>query len=271
MSPLAAILLIAAGLSLAMAGAWLTAERSGNHGWVDTVWSFATGAGGVAACLLPTGPGWPPRRIVVAALIALWALRLGGHILQRTLRGHDDPRYAELRREWGPHASRRLFVFLQIQALASLVLVLAVMAAAHNPAPSWRWGDGLGVVLALAAVAGEAVADRQLARFRADPARRGQVCDIGLWGLTRHPNYFFEWLGWLAYPAIAISVTGTHPWGFAAFLAPLLIYVLLVHVSGIPPTEAHMLRSRGTAFRDYQRRVNAFWPGPPGRQRSSRT
>ncbi|SCW93272.1 DUF1295 domain-containing protein [Ancylobacter rudongensis] len=261
---LASFAALALGLCLAMAGAWWAAERSGNHGWVDTVWSYSTGVAGVAAALLPLGDEpWAPRQWLVTALVALWSARLGTHILQRTLQGHDDPRYADLRRQWGASASQRLFLFLQVQALAGLVLVVAVAAAAHNPLPFWRAGDGLGVALFLGAVAGAAIADRQLARFRADPENRGRVCDAGLWGLTRHPNYFFEWLGWTAYPAIALSLAYLP--GLAALLAPALMYLLLVHASGIPPTEAHMLRSRGEAYRAYQRRVNAFWPGWPGR------
>lgn len=255
---------LAAALSAAMALAWSIAERSGNHGWVDTLWSFAVGAAGVAGALLPaSGAPWPPRQALVAALASAWSLRLGLHILRRTLRGQDDPRYAQLRREWGEAAPRRLFWFLQVQALAALALVIAVIAAAHNPLPRLGFGDALGITLFLVALCGAAVADVELARFRADPGNRGQVCDRGLWGLTRHPNYFFEWLGWLAYPAIAIDLSGAYPWGFAALVAPALMYVLLVHASGIPPTEAHMLRSRGAAFRAYQRRVNAFWPGIP--------
>lgn len=264
-----ALLILATGLSLTMAVAWLVAERSGNHGWVDTIWSFATGAAGVAAALMPIGnAGWAPRQILVAALVALWALRLGSHILNRTMAGHDDPRYAALRREWGGRASFRLFAFLQIQAMAAFVLVLAVMAAAHQPAPHWRIGDAIGLALFLIAVTGARLADRQLARFRAEPANRGRICDRGFWGSTRHPNYFFEWLGWLAYPAIAIDSVGIHPWGFFTLAAPTLFYLLLVHASGIPPTEAHMLRTRGEAFRAYQRRVNAFWPGLPDRKGS---
>ena len=262
---LASFAALALGLCLAMAGAWWAAERSGNHGWVDTVWSYASGVAGVTAALLPLGDEpWAPRQFLVAALVALWSARLGTHILQRTLKGHDDPRYADLRRQWGAAASQRLFLFLQVQALAGLALVVAVAAAAHNPLPYWRLGDGLGAALFLAAVAGAALADRQLARFRADPQNRGQVCDSGLWGMTRHPNYFFEWLGWTAYPAIALSLAYLP--GLAALIAPGLMYVLLVHASGIPPTEAHMLRSRGEAFRAYQRRVNAFWPGPARRR-----
>jgi steroid 5-alpha reductase family enzyme len=268
-SLISTLVILAVLLSFAMAAAWLIAERSGNHGWVDTIWSFATGIAGAMVALMPVSDAaWAPRQVLVAVLVALWALRLGGYILKRTMQGHDDPRYAALRKEWGKSAGLRLFIFLQIQAVAAFALVLAAMVAAHHPSPNWRIGDGFGLALFLIAVAGEALADRQLARFRADPANRGRVCDRGLWGVTRHPNYFFEWLGWLAYPVIAIDLTGDYPWGFAAIAAPVLIYFLLVHASGIPPTEAHMLRTRGEAFRAYQRRVNAFWPGLPGRQGS---
>lgn len=253
---------LAMALCLAMAAAWYIAERTGNHGFVDTIWSFATAGTSVAGALIPLGAGTSgPRQMLVAALAALWGGRLGVHVLRRTLEARDDPRYAALRRDWGDQASLQLFWFVQIQALAAFVLVVAVMAAAHRPWSGWRIGDGLGLVLALSAVLGVGLADQQLARFRKDPAHRGRICDRGLWGMTRHPNYFFEWLGWLAYPVIAIDLSLDYLLGFTALGAPVLIYVLLVHVSGIPPTEAHMLRTRGASFRAYQRRVNAFWPG----------
>ena len=271
MSLLAPFVGLALFLSLAMAGAWLVAERSGNHGWVDTIWSLSTGVAAVATALWPIGAeSWLPRQVLVAGLAAAWSLRLGLHILRRTLKGGDDPRYAALRREWGSSARRRLFQFLQIQALAGLVLALGVAAAAHNPLATWRIADGVAVALAIIAVLGEGTADRQLARFRAVLANRGRICDEGLWGMSRHPNYFFEWLGWLAYPLFAIDLAGAYPWGFVALLAPVLMYVLLVHASGIPPTEAHMLRTRGDAFQDYQRRVNAFWPGRARRSKDDR-
>ena len=259
-----ALFILALFLSLAMTIAWRLAETTGNHGYVDTIWSFSTGFAGVVGALLPVGTPWLPRQLLVAGLVALWSLRLGSHIFVRTRSGKDDPRYAALRKQWGAAASRRLFVFLQIQALAGFILALAVTAAAHRPEAALGIGD-IGIGLALVAIAGAAIADRQLAAFRADPANRGKVCDAGLWGLTRHPNYFFEWLGWTAYALIGLDLGFGYPYGFAALLAPILMYWLLVHASGIPPTEAHMLASRGAAFRDYQRRVNAFWPGPARR------
>ena len=251
-------------LSLGMSIAWAIAIRSGKSGWVDAIWSFAVGGAGIAMALVPLS-GWqqsPTRPVIVALLAAIWSLRLGWHIVARTLHGGDDPRYAQLRSEWGRDFPRRLFLFLQVQAGAALLLSLSIFAAARNPISQLQIGDWLGVAILVAAILGEGLADHQLARFRQDPANREKVCDVGLWGLSRHPNYFFEWFGWLAYVAIALDLTGAYPWGWVALSGPIFMYWLLVHVSGIPPLEAHMLKSRGEKFRAYQARVNAFWPGP---------
>ena len=265
MSVVSAIILTALGLAVTMAVAWLVAIRTGRSGWVDAIWSFAVGIFGAFAALIAVAEGDNERRQWLVVILALaWSLRLGLHIAIRTLGdGRDDPRYSQLKQEWGSAFASRLFWFLQIQAAAAFLLVMAIMAASHNPAPHLGLGDLTGIVIVLVAVGGEALADRQLQAFRADPANKGKVCDVDLWGLSRHPNYFFECLGWVAYAAIAVGSEAAYPWGFAAFAGPVLMYWLLVHVSGIPPLEAHMLRSRGDAFRRYQARVNAFWPGAP--------
>lgn len=254
--------MLAAGLSAAMAGAWVTVDRTGRSGWADTIWSFSVGVAGVAAALAPLSAGTSARQVMVATLVAVWSLRLGGHIAARTRKGGDDPRYQALKEEWGDDRRRRLFWFLQVQAAAAFLLAVTILVAAHNPAPWPQPGDLIGMALAAAAILGEGMADRQLARFRADPANRGRVCDAGLWGWSRHPNYFFEWLGWVAFAVIAIDFSGGYPWGWLALAGPAFMYWLLVHVSGIPPLEAHMIRSRGAAFRAYQSRVAAFWPRP---------
>src|SRR5579862_5641433 len=169
------------GLCLAMAGGWLLQRRTGNGGWADVVWTIATGAAGVGYALTPTtdyAPG--PRAWLVAILIGGWSLRLGWHLAHRTAgAAHEDARYAQFRREWGPAFQRRMFGFLQIQALASALLTLAMLAAARNPAPFPAWSDVGGMALLAAAVLGEGVADAQLAHYKADPAHRGGVCDLG--------------------------------------------------------------------------------------------
>ena len=260
---IALVIAVTIGLSLAMSVAWLVQRRTGNAGWVDAVWTFALGAAGVIYALSPSAViPWPStRQVLVAVLVAAWSLRLGLYLLRRTGRLPEDARYAQFRREWGETYQSRMFMFLQIQALAAAFLALSMLLAARNPHPF-----GILDVIALAvlgsAIIGAGIADAQLGRFRAEQANRSRICDSGLWSLSRHPNYFFEWLGWMAYPIFAIDPSGSYLWGWLAFSGPVAMYGLLVHVSGIPPTEAHMLRTRGDAFRRYQERTRPFLPLP---------
>ena len=259
---LLALLGVAALMSVAMAGAFLVEQKTRNSGWIDVVWTFGLGATGFAGALLPFGGGPWPRRIFVAVLVASWALRLGLHIAGRTRNIKDDPRYAQLRRDWGKDARRRMFIMLQMQALASIPLGLGIVLAAHNPALALGWQDAAGMALFALALVGGAVADRQLRDFTRDPAHRGRVCDVGLWRWSRHPNYFFECLVWATWPLIAISLVG-YPYGFVALLAPICITLLLTRISGIPPLEEHMLRKHGEAYAGYQERTSALIPWPP--------
>jgi steroid 5-alpha reductase family enzyme len=257
-----AIAAIALSLSVLMAGAWMVQQRTGNSGWVDTIWTFSLGLVGTASALWPVAGTAPnARQWLVAVLVAIWSLRLGLHIAVRTAGITDDPRYAAFAQEWGVDSPRKMFLFLQNQGFGSIPLVFSIFVAARFPSDLLRLQDYLGVLILLAGIAGEALADAQLKRFRTDPANQGRVCDIGLWRWSRHPNYFFEWFGWLAYPVIAIS--DAYPWGWASLLAPAFMYWILVHVTGIPPLEAQMLRSRGARYRDYQSRTSRFFPLPP--------
>jgi steroid 5-alpha reductase family enzyme len=254
---------IAVALSVIMSGAWLIRQQTGNSGWVDTVWTAGLGIVGIGASLLLPPHDFPPREMIVAVLIALWSARLGMHIAARAATMSDDPRYAKLAQDWGEAAPRRMFVFLQQQAFGSVPLVLSVYLAAKNPAPTMRAQDYIGIAIVLIAVIGEAIADGQLRRFKADHANRGKVMDRGLWALSRHPNYFFQWFGWLAWPVIAIDLSGGYLFGWLALMAPAVMYWILRHASGVPPLEEHMERTRGSAYGDYQRRTSVFFPAPP--------
>jgi steroid 5-alpha reductase family enzyme len=221
------------------------------------------GAIASGAALMPLHQSWPQwRQLFIAVLAATWCLRLGLHIARRTQSAKDDPRYRDLSMQWGPDAPRRMFAFLQSQAAVGSLLAISVALAAQNPNPQLRIQDAIGLAILVAAIIGESMADHQLRAFKADPRHRTAVCDVGLWSLSRHPNYFFEWLSWLAYPVVAIDLTGHNPYGWLALAAPVCMYWVLVHVSGIPPLEQHMLRSRGEAFEMYQRRTRAFFPIP---------
>ncbi|WP_180901876.1 DUF1295 domain-containing protein [Martelella soudanensis] len=255
------LILVLAGLCVGMTGAWAVQRMTRNSGWIDAIWSVLTGLGGLSVIIFSEG-GDPSRKWLAGLVVGLWAARLASHIATRSLGKKDDPRYAALIEEWGASASFRLWWFLMIQAFASFILALSIYAAILNPAPFPGILDFLGLAIAIIAIAGEGTADRQLSRFKREKPAGKTVCDIGLWGYSRHPNYFFEWLWWCAWPCLALS-------GFQAILpvavsllAPIMMYWLLNHVSGIPYLEKHMEASRGDAFRDYRKRVRAFFPIP---------
>src|ERR1700761_8277029 len=179
---LESLVAIALSLSILMAFAWVVQQQSGNSGWVDTIWTFAVGLVGAGSALWPVGGAAPnARQWLVAALVAIWSLRLGLHIAIRTAGITDDPRYAAFAKEWGLNAPRRMFIFLQNQALGSVPLAFAIFVAARFPADALRWQDIAGALILFAGIAGEALSDFQLKRFRTQHANKGRVCDAGLW------------------------------------------------------------------------------------------
>ena len=244
-------------MSAFMALATLIERRTGNSGWIDVVWTLGLGLTGIAGALLPFGAGLMPRRLLVAALALAWALRLGLHIAQRTAGITEDPRYAKLKRDWGSSAPQQLARLLQMQALVSIPLGLWIVLAAHSTAPALGWQDLAGVAVFAAGLAGGAISDGQLRAFARSGA--GGICDSGLWRWSRHPNYFFEWLHWFAYVCLSVG-SPLHVLGWAG---PVLMYVFLRYLSGIPWTEAQALRTRGEEYRRYQQRTPMLFPWFP--------
>src|ERR1700742_2322186 len=162
LSYLAALLAIAIALSVLMAGAWAVQQRTGNSGWVDTIWTFSLGLTGAARALWPIVGGAPnSRHWLVATLVAVWSIRLGSHIAVRTAGITDDPRYAAFAKEWGVDSPRKMFWFLQNQGFGSIPLVFAIFIAARFPDGALRIQDYLGVIILFVGIAGEALSDSQ--------------------------------------------------------------------------------------------------------------
>jgi steroid 5-alpha reductase family enzyme len=244
-------------IATTMALLWLRQRSTRNAGVVDLAWTASVGALGLVAAL--TGSGWTGRRLLVAILAGSWALRLTVHLARRVTSEPEDGRYRALRERFGAGTDRFLFWFFQAQALLAVLLGSTFFVLCAAETEGWRATDMAAVSLWVLALAGESLADRQLARWRAQPANRGKTCRAGLWRFSRHPNYFFEWLHWLAYPLLGLGL----PYGAALWLAPALMLYLVRSVTGVPPTEEQALRSRGEDYRAYQRTTNAFFPGPP--------
>lgn len=256
MSPLLLILSAWVGLSLLFAGLYLVCRRLDNYGFVDVAWSYAFAL--LAGWYSLGGPGWPARRILIASLAVIWSLRLGTHLLRRVAGHHpvEDGRYVQLRKDWEGNFGPKMAGFFQLQASSVVLLGLPFFLPVLNSTPAFHPLELLGAALWLVAIVGESVADAQLAAFKRNPAHRGQVCAVGLWSLSRHPNYFFEWMVWVSFLVIALG----SPWGWLSVISPASILYLLLKVTGIPLTEEQSLRSKGEAYRRYQQTTSAFVP-----------
>jgi len=259
MSALLLILSALAGLCLVFAGVYWLARRIDNYGVVDIAWSYAFAALALYYAFL--APGWPVRKALITAMAVLWSLRLGTHLYHRVMGHHpvEDGRYVQLRKDWAGNFAPKMFGFFQLQAVSVVLLGVAFFIVCLNPSPRLHPLEVAGAILWLLALTGESLADRQLAAFKHDPANKGKVCDAGLWRYSRHPNYFFEWLIWVAYFVLALA----SPHGWVAFIGPASILYLLLRVTGIPLTEEQSLRSRGDAYRRYQQTTSAFVPWFP--------
>ena len=255
-----ALLIVWLIAAAAQAAGWLWQRRHRNAGIVDVIWSAAVACGAVTLAALGDGAALP--RVTLAILGALWGGRLALHLARRVFGEGEDGRYARLRTVWGD-SDVRWFAFFQAQALLAVLFSLPFLGAARNPVgtPTAAWL--LAIAWWIACVAAEAIADRQLARFRADPAHRGMTCRAGLWRYSRHPNYFFEWLHWFAYVWLAVG----SPWFGVAWTGPVVMYVFLRWLSGIPFTERQALATRGEDYRAYQRTTPMLFPWFPRSER----
>jgi steroid 5-alpha reductase family enzyme len=249
------------GAALLMLVLWLIQRRTRNAGLVDAGWAGSLGLLGLGDALFAGGAG--PHRLLVGALTATWGLRLAVHLLRDRILGRpEEGRYVALRARWGRRADAFFFPFFQAQALLAAVLSLPFALAAQRSEPRLDAVQVAGALLWLFGLVFESTADAQLARFKAGSANRGRVCDVGLWRFSRHPNYFGEWLIWCGFALLAL--TGPHgAWGL---ISPALMLVFILFITGVPPTEAQALRSRGEAYRAYQRRTSVFVPWFPKRR-----
>lgn len=252
------VLIAIVTLALVFAAVFAFARQIDNYSVVDVAWSLAFAA--IAVFYAAAADGWWVRRVLSGAMAVAWSLRLGIHLWRRVAAHHpaEDGRYEEMRERWRSKIASRMFLFFQFQAVSIVVLAVPFLFASTNSTAALHPLEIAGALVWLAAWIGESVADAQLARFKRDPANRGRVCGAGLWRYSRHPNYFFEWLIWVGFFLVGAAA----PWGWTGIVAPAAILYLLLKVTGVPPTEAQLLRSKGDAYRRYQGITNAFFPGP---------
>jgi steroid 5-alpha reductase family enzyme len=237
---------------------WLLHFPLRNAAVADVGW--AMGLALLAMIYAVHGAGYWRRTLILLPMVVLWGLRLGFYLLITRVSGQpEEGRYAELRRKWGSNIGLKFLAFFEVQALLCGVLSLPFLLALHDPLKGIEELENLGAALWVVAFLGEMIADAQLAWFKRNPKNRGKVCKVGLWRYSRHPNYFFEWLIWVSFALVGSSAQ----YGYWGFLSPVLMHYLLLRVTGIPATEEQALRSKGEAYRKYQKSTSPFIPWFP--------
>jgi steroid 5-alpha reductase family enzyme len=258
MSPVTLLALGWSASAVVMTLLWAWHLRLRNAGVVDVGWTLSVG--GLGVLYAATAAGDPARRAVVGVMFGVWATRLAWYLLRDRVIGRpEDARYADLRARGSYAAAGRFFLFFQAQAAIAVLLSYPAWIASINPASGLTALELTGIALWMIGLIGETVADAQLEAFKAQPGNRGRTCREGLWRYSRHPNYFFEWLVWVAFAMFAAA----SPYGWVAVCCPLLMLYLLFRVTGIPATEAQALRTRGDDYRSYQATTSAFVPWFP--------
>ncbi|MFF3067004.1 DUF1295 domain-containing protein [Kitasatospora sp. NPDC057936] len=258
----------AAAVLAIMLATFVVGVRTGRHRAVDVAWGLAFAELALVGYLLSDGRGDPGRRVLVTVLVAVWGVRLSAHLWWRARGLPEDRRYARMlaRVPEGParvrYALRKVYL---LQAAIVWFVSLPVQAAQYVPSPpgALAWA---GVGLWSVGLAFEAVGDRQLTRFKADPANRGRIMDRGLWRYTRHPNYFGDACVWWG---VFLLVADT-PVGWAFVLSPLLMTWLLAFGSGKPMLERRLAAER-PGWAEYAARTSGFVPLPPRRDPSTPT
>ena len=253
----------AAAVALTMLLTMAYALRRGEQSIVDTVWGLGFVVVAVVSFAVSgaLGEGDSTRRWIVLALTAVWGVRLGVYIFRRNHGKGEDPRYAALmRRNTGrtvPFVIKWIYWPQgSIMWVVSLPVQVAMFETATVGVVTW-----IGVAAWAVGLAFEAIGDAQLARFKADPANQGRLMDRGLWGWTRHPNYFGDSVVWFGLWLVACS----HWVGLLTVVAPVLMTHMLVNKSGKALLERRMTRSRGDAYAEYVARTSGFFPRPPRR------
>ena len=225
---------------------------------VDAGWAVSLAL--LALLYAVLAPGGLEHRALVAVLVSVESLRIAWLVGRRIGHG-EDARYAELRARWRVRGREQasFAALFQAQALAAAFLSLPFLLAAFNEHDGLEPLEWAGAALWVLAVSCEAVADRQLASFKRRPESAGRTMRAGLWRYSRHPNYFFQWLTWVAYALVALAA----PYGWLGLSAPVAMLLLILFVTGIPPAEEQALKRRGEDYRRYQRETSAFVPLPP--------
>jgi len=185
----------------------------------------------VAVCYSRYSVDLDARSILLAALVGIWAIRLGAFLFGRIRKAGKDDRFDELKPSF--------FRFLNVWTIQGLWVTFTAAAALVAITTSTRKELDIfaifGLLVWIFGFVFEVVADTQKSRFNADPENKGKFIQTGLWSRSRHPNYFGEIVLWIGVAIIALPVL--QGWQWVAMISPVFVTLLLTRVSGVPLLE----------------------------------
>lgn len=245
------IFIVSGYLVLQMCVVWCLYRLLKNPAVVDVSWSLGIMISGLLYL-------WSSiitlRTFVIGMLLVIWAFRLAGYLWYTRIRNnHLDKRYTELSSQWKINQSLGFFLNFQLQAVFIFIIATPFLFIGKSETLHFSSMDIIGCIAVIVGILGESIADFQLHQFKLQ--HPGEVCNVGLWAYTRHPNYFFDWITWCGFALISTQ----YQFGFIGMVSPLLLYVIFTRISG-PITERGSIRSRGQQYLDYQSRTSMFFP-----------
>lgn len=202
------------------------------------------------------------RALLVTGLVWLWGIRLTAN--WTTFWGgltHEDWRYPLVRARAGRFAMSADFLGIHfyptVQVFLGCLPIYAVMTRGQAPL---SWLDLVAAIVTFGAIAIETIADLQLHAF-IKTRKPGTFISSGLWGWSRHPNYFGEVGFWWGLMLFGLAVAPGQWW----WIVPgALSMTGLFLFASIPFMDNRSLERR-PAYGDYMRRVSALVPLPPGK------
>ena len=214
----------------------------------------------VTVILIPMllSQGLDARSLLVAALVLVWAIRLGTFLYRRIHKAGKDDRFDELKPSF--------WRFLNVWTIQALWVTFTAAAALVILTTSVRKDLDifalLGFLIWAAGFALEVVADSQKGKFSADPANKGKFIRTGLWARSRHPNYVGEIVLWVGVAVIALPVL--QGWTWVALISPVFVTLLLTRVSGVPLLEKKADKKWGgqADYEAYKKNTPVLIPKP---------
>lgn len=210
----------------------------------------------VAFLALAGSPQPDAPRILIAALVVMWATRLGTFLFLRIRADGEDVRFRSIK----PHFLRFLMTW-SLQGLWVFITFAAGLAAITSPAPAEVGVFTVaGAGLWLFGFLFEVVSDNQKRAFRRDPGNRERFISHGLWRYSRHPNYFGEIVLWIGIAVAALPMLSG--WQYVTLVSPVFVYLLLTRISGVNMLEARANKRWGDdpAYQAYRERTPVLVP-----------